>query len=136
MKHAPFHYKEILMSALPTIGRFLFAVPMLVFGAMHFMMGQQMAGMVPIPGGVFWVYLTGLALLLAAISIMSGKQAALASGLLALFLVLTATTVHLPAVMGGDQAAMSNVLKDFALAGGALVLMGVFQREGEGASAG
>jgi len=114
------------MEMLAKVGRFLYAIPMMVFGALHFMMGQQMAGMVPIPGGVFWVYLTGAALILAAISIMIGKKAALASGLLALFLVLTATTVHLPAVMGGDQAAMSSMLKDIALAGGALVLMGVF----------
>lgn len=114
------------MDALPKVGRFLFAIPMAVFGVMHFMNAQMMAGIVPIPGGVVWVYVTGVALLAAAVAIMIGKQAVLATRLLALFLLLTATTVHLPALLGGDQTAMSQVLKDIALAGGALVLSGVF----------
>ena len=112
------------MDALPKLGKFLFALPMAVFGLMHFMMGEAMAGMVPIPGGVLWVYLTGVALLAAAAAIITGKQAVLASQLLALFLLITAFTVHLPAVMGGDQAAMGQVLKDVALAGGALIFSG------------
>ncbi|MDX1493124.1 MAG: hypothetical protein R3253_03550 [Longimicrobiales bacterium] len=117
------------MGALPKVGRFLFALPMAVFGIMHFMNAQAMAGMVPIPGGVIWVYVTGGALLAAAAAIMLGQQAVLATRLLALFLLLTAFTVHLPAVLGGDQMAMSNVLKDVALAGGALILSGVFAHE-------
>lgn len=117
------------MDALPKVGRFLFALPMAAFGAMHFMSGEAMAGMVPIPGGVLWVYLTGVALLAAAAAIMTGKQAVLATRLLALFLLLTAFTVHLPVVMGGDQMAMSQVLKDVALAGGSLILSGVFAHE-------
>jgi len=50
------------MTLLPTAGRFLYALPMAVFGIMHFMNGSAMSGMVPIPGGVFWVYVTGAAL--------------------------------------------------------------------------
>ena len=112
------------MDALPKIGKILFALPMAVFGVIHFISGEAMAGMVPIPGGVLWVYLTGVALIAAAAAILTGKQAVLASQLLALFLILTALTVHLPALMGGDQMAMGQVLKDVALAGGALVLSG------------
>ena len=117
------------MDALPKAGRYLFALPMAAFGAMHFMNGQAMVAMVPVPGGILWVYLTGVALLAAAAAIMIGKQAVLATRLLALFLLLTAFTVHLPAVMDGDQMAMSQVLKDVALAGGALILSGVFAHE-------
>ena len=117
------------MDMLPKVGRFLFAIPMAIFGVLHFMNGQAMAGMVPIPGGVLWVYVTGVALVAAAVAIMIGKMASLASQLLALFLLLTAFTVHLPAVLGGDQNAMSQVLKDVALAGGALILSGVFAHE-------
>ncbi len=127
------------MDALPKVGRFLFALPMAVFGVMHFMNGDAMVAMVPIPGGIFWVYFTGLCLIAAAVAIVTGKQAVLATRLLALFLLLTATLVHLRSFMGGDQAAMPNVLKDLALAGGALILSGVFQSEegasGEGAEA-
>lgn len=117
------------MHALPTVGRYLFAIPMAVFGVFHFMNGEAMAGMVPIPGGVLWIYVTGVALLAAAVAIMTGKMATLACQLLAVFLLLTAFTVHLPAVLGGDQNAVSQVLKDVALAGGALVLSGVFSSD-------
>lgn len=112
------------MNTLPKLGQLLYAIPMGIFGVMHFMMADMMAGMVPIPGGVFWVYLTGAALLLAAGAIITGKQAANAALGLAVFLLLTALMVHLPALMGGDQAAMGQFLKDIALAGGALVLFG------------
>lgn len=117
------------MDALPKVGRFLFAIPFAVFGVMHFMNAGVMAGMVPIPGGVAWVYITGAALIAASVSMMIGQQAVLATRLLALFLLLTGLTVHLPAFLGGDQAAMSQVLKDVALAGGALILSGVFSGE-------
>jgi len=122
------------MDALPKLGTYLFALPMAVFGIMHFMAGEAMAGMVPIPGGVIWVYLTGAALLAAAVAIIIGKKAVLAAQLLALFLLLTALTVHLPSLMGGDQNAMGQVLKDFALAGGALVLSGVLASAESGSS--
>jgi putative oxidoreductase len=117
------------MDALPKLGRWLFALPMGVFGLMHFMAGPAMAGMVPIPGGVLWVYATGVALIAATVAIVTGKQALLAAQLLAVFLLLTALTVHLPALLGGDQNAMGQVLKDLALAGGALVLAGVLAGE-------
>ena len=118
------------MDALPKLGQYLFAIPMAVFGVMHFMMADMMAGMVPIPGGVLWVYVTGVALLAAAAAIVTGKQAANAVLGLAVFLLLTALTVHLPTVLGGDQAAMSQILKDVALAGGALILYGTVRSSG------
>ncbi|MDZ7778564.1 MAG: DoxX family protein [Gemmatimonadota bacterium] len=121
------------MSALPTVGRYLYAIPMAIFGLFHFMNASSMAGMVPIPGGVFWIYLTGLALLAAAVSIGVGKHAVLATRLLGLMLLIFALTIHLVGVMNAQdpaamQASMSSMLKDTALAGGALVLSGVFER--------
>jgi uncharacterized membrane protein len=70
------------MQALTTtVARVLFALPFGIFGLLHFMGGQNMAGMVPawIPGGVFWVYLTGLAHIAATVSIIAQKKARLAS---------------------------------------------------------
>ncbi len=59
-----------------TVARYVFAIPFGIFGLLHLMGGQNMAGMVPswIPGGVFWVYLTGLALMAAAVSIIIQKK--------------------------------------------------------------
>lgn len=123
------------MDALPKVGRYLYAIPMAIFGALHFVMTDAMAAMVPIPGGALWVYVTGLALLAAAGAIVSGKQAVLATRLLGVMLLVFAVSIHLMAVLGGDQTAMSNVLKDTALAGGAFVLSGVFAREEGGTGA-
>ena len=118
------------MNMLSKVGKYLYALPMGIFGLFHFMNGSQMAGMVPIPGGVFWVYLTGAALLAACVSILIGTKARLACTLLGIMLLIFALTIHLPAVMGdGGQSAMTMLLKDTALAGGAWILAGRF---GEG----
>ena len=109
------------MKAITGLGKYLFAIPMLVFGLFHFMSASDMAGMVPIPGGVFWIYLTGVALVAAAVSMVIGKMDKLAAVLLGLMLLIFALSIHLPAVAGGDQSAMPMLLKDVALAGGALM---------------
>lgn len=118
------------MDALPNVGKFLYALPMAGFGVLHFLMGDAMAGMVPIPGGVIWVYVTGVCLLAAAVSIITGKHAVLATRLLGLMLLIFAVSIHLVNFIGGDQGALSMVFKDTALAGGAFILSGVMADQG------
>ncbi|NHZ86988.1 MAG: DoxX family protein [Planctomycetia bacterium] len=120
------------MNNLKNVGQIVFAVPFAIFGIMHFMKASDMSGMVPswVPGGVFWVYVIGLALLVAAISIVSKKQIYLASVLLAVLLFVFILTIHLPALIGGDQMAMPGLLKDMSLAGGALLIAGLFKDNG------
>jgi putative oxidoreductase len=121
------------MNNLKNIGRIVFAIPFAIFGMMHFMMASNMVGMVPswVPGGIFWVYVTGIALIAATISIISKKQIYLASVLLAGLLLIFVLTIHLPGIMGDDQMmkqmAMSGLLKDMSLAGGALLIAGLFK---------
>lgn len=108
------------------IGKFLFAIPMVIFGLFHFLNANAMAGMVPIPGGVFWIYLTGTALIIAGISIIIEKLDDWFSFLLAALLLIFVLTIHLPGVLGGGDMAqlfMTNLLKDLALAGGALIYL-------------
>jgi uncharacterized membrane protein len=99
---------------------------MAIFGLFHFISGPAMAGMVPatIPGGVLWVYLTGIALIAAAVAILTDKMAKLASVLLAALLLVFVLVIHLKGAMAGDQAAIASLLKDIAIAGGALVFAG------------
>ena len=118
------------MKALTTVvAKILFAVPMLLFGIMHFMNAGAMSGMVPgfLPAPVFWVYLTGLALVAASVSIMTGYKTRLASLLLALMLASFVLLIHLPGVMNPDtwQMSMPSLLKDTALAGAALFIAGI-----------
>lgn len=108
-------FKQTL--TLNTAGRILFAAPCAIFGLFHFMLADAMAAMVSIPGGAFWVFLTGIAMIAASVSMIIKKKSALASLLLGVLLIMYALTVLLPMVIGGDQMAMGQGLKDLALAG-------------------
>ena len=105
-------------------GKYLFLTPFVIFGIMHFINEPALSTMVPnwIPGDMFIVYFTGAALIAAPIAVIINKYASLAMFLLGILMLLTAFTVHLAAVIGGDQMAMANVLKDVALAGAAFLM--------------
>ncbi len=111
------------MNTVLNLGKYLFAIPMLMFGVGHLTNANAMAGMVPIPGGVFWIYLTGAALIAAAVSIAIGKMDKLATALLGLMLIIFALSIHLPGMMGSEgmeqQAFMASMMKDLALGGAA-----------------
>lgn len=74
------------MNSLISLGKYLFAIPFAIFGIMHFVAADQMAAMAP--GGTIMVYVSGLCLILAAVSIILGKLDKLASVLLAVLLLL------------------------------------------------
>lgn len=116
------------MKNLGMIGKILFCVPFLAFGLFHFMKANQMAGMIPayLPGGVLWIYVSGLALLLTAVSILSGKYTKLATMLAGVMLILFVLMLHVPNLSNPDammaQMAMSGMLKDLGLAGAAFMM--------------
>jgi uncharacterized membrane protein len=120
------------MKTLTTsVARVLFAFPFAVFGLFHLANARAMAAMVPVPGGVFWIYLTGAALVLGSAGLITkrlGQWAGL--GLAALMLTFVAS-VHLPNLGNPEmqQMAVSGLLKDLALAGGALTWSGILARE-------
>jgi len=109
------------MKNLHLVGKYMYLVPLAIFGIFHFMNAEAMAGMVPsfLPAKVVWVYLTGLALIASVGAVIIGKKAKLALQLLGLMLLLFALLLWLPGAIGGDQAATSMFLKDMALAGAA-----------------
>lgn len=111
------------------IGRIFLAIPFIVFGALHLMGADKMAGMVPswVPGGVLWVYITGLAMLAAGVAFVLNKQAKLAGQLTALLMLIYILTLHHPGMMSAPdemaaQMSLMAILKDFGLAGGALLI--------------
>jgi uncharacterized membrane protein len=118
-------------STISKVGIILYALVIGFFGINHFMNGTGMAKMVPgfLPGGVFWVYVTGAAMIAAAVSFLIDKQTRLAGLLLALFLILIVLTVHLPAVVNAQDESyrrlpLINLIKDTGLAAGALLIAG------------
>lgn len=118
------------MNAITGLGKYMFALIIAVFGLFHFMNGPAMAGMVPIPGGVFWVYLSGAGLIAAALSIVLGKYDKLGTTLLGFVLLIFALGVHLRGMMGSeDPSYMANLLKDIGLAGAAWMYAGGFAKD-------
>ncbi len=105
------------MNAVLNLGKYLFALPFLMFGLFHFMSADAMAPMAfnqPV-----LVYLSGLGLVAAAVSILIGKMDKLATVLLGVMMLLFVFLVHLQGAMNNDNAAMAALLKDLAMAGAA-----------------
>jgi putative oxidoreductase len=103
-----------------TLGKFLFAFPFLIFGVFHIMKAKEMAGMVPLylPAPIFWIILTGLGLICAAISLMIKKYVKLSMLLLAVFLLIMIVLINIPKI--NSLVYQTNLLKDMALMGAAL----------------
>ncbi len=111
------------MNGLLNLGKYIFAIPFAVFGVMHLFNADAMAGMPPF-GGAIMVYITGIALIAAAVSILIGKMDKLATALLGVMMILTAVLIHANGLANAADemaasASMSNMLKDLALAGAA-----------------
>jgi uncharacterized membrane protein len=109
----------------------LLAIVMIIFGVYHFQQPRSMLVFVPenLPGGITWVYVVGVAFILAALSFITGKFVKLTGYLLAALLIIFVVTVHLPNYnQAGDaemkQSAFINILKDLALAAFALHIAG------------
>ena len=105
------------MNGITGLGKYMFALPMAIFGVMHFMNADAMAGMAP--GGAIMVYITGAALIAAAISMLIGKLDKLAAVLLGVMLLLF--IIPHAQGMADNPMEMGNILKNIALAGGAFM---------------
>jgi len=113
------------------MGIVLYALVIGFFGVNHFLNGTGFQNTIPsfIPYHIFWIYLTGAALIAAAISFLSGKYTRPAGFFLAAFLIIIVLTIHLPAVIRSEGSpvisiALTNLVKDTGLAGAALMIAG------------
>lgn len=115
-----------IIDSVSKSGKYIFTIPLIMFGISHLTKADMMAGMVPVPGGAFWVYFTGVAMLAAAVAIITnvkglGSLAAFLAGVLILVYVLA---IHLPGVINAKDemarmAPMMATLKDLGMVGGA-----------------
>ena len=114
------------------LGRFLFAVSMVVFGVQHFMYAGFIATLIPawIPLHLFWVYLTGAGMMVAGLSIATGILASLASMGLGLMFLLWFLLLHAPRVAAsprnGDE--WTSAFVALAVSGGSFLLASTFSR--------
>ncbi len=119
--------KHGLDKILP-FGRLLFAIPMGVFGTEHFTDTKFVASIVPswMPLHAFWVYLVGVSLIAAALSIILEKHARLAATLLGCMFLLFVVLMHIPNIVAthGARLFWAIGLRDTAFSGGAFALAG------------
>ena len=100
----------------------IFALIMGFFGVLHFMNVDVMSGMIPdyLPGdGKWWIYLSGVGFIAAALAILINKFKRVACYLLAAMLLIFVFTLHLKTAMGVNPG---QLLKDAGLAMAAIII--------------
>jgi len=109
------------------IAIWLLAIVMIIFGIHHFRYPENMLVYVPVylPGGIIWVYIVGVAFILAGLAFIINRFVSLAGYLLAALLISFVLMVHWPNHRDAGNAEMRqmafvNMLKDTALAAFAL----------------
>jgi len=117
------------------IAIYILSVIMIIFGIFHFKNPRELMEYIPdIPGGITWVYVTGAAFILAALSFILNQWVRVAAYLLALMLILFIVLIHIPNYMHAGMeatknAALTNLLKDAAIAAFALHIAGSADRQ-------
>lgn len=119
-----------------TLARYIFAVPFIIFGLLHYAGADSMQNIVPgyMPfGGMFWTYASGTSLILAGISIIIRVLDLISCLSLAGTLIAFALMVHIPNALGDNELmkaiGTSMALKDFVMAGGALTYAGLARKK-------
>ncbi|MGE7773481.1 hypothetical protein ACQKLP_02100 [Chitinophaga sp. NPDC101104] len=101
----------------------VFALVWIFFGIAHLVNAKALSPLVArIPGGVFWIYFTGAAMILAGFAIILNKWAKAACYFLALMLFIFILVIHLPSLVRGDFAAPVNILKDLGFIAASIVI--------------
>ncbi len=116
------------LDRLIALGPTLFAVPFGVFGLQHFTDFSVVVQAVPryMPARAAWAYFVGIALIAAALSIVTAVKSNWAAPLLGLMLFLFVQMIYVPGLMKAphNRFVQAVTLRDLALSGGALSLAG------------
>jgi uncharacterized membrane protein len=90
----------VLVGKPATVGRYLFAITLTVFGVQHLLYAHFVATLVPswIPGRLFWAYAVGIAFIATTLSMIFNIKARLAATLLGIMFFTWVFILHLPRV--------------------------------------
>ena len=106
-----------------------FALPLAVFGALHFFGSQFVMGLVPryMPGRMFWVYFVGCALIAASLSIATKIGVRWSGLLLGIMMFLFVAMLYLPFALSHWQARITwtIVFRESSFGGAGLVFAGI-----------
>ena len=110
--------------SLLLLGPLFYAAPLSAFGTEHFAFPSVIASMVPkwMPGHMFWTYFVGTCFIAAGLSLATGIQARLSSGLLAITFFLFVALMDAPGFARHPDNWIFGVLalRQLAFSGGAL----------------
>lgn len=113
---------------LARAGRIVFGICLPLFGVVHFLYPDAVAGFIPawIPARLFWAYFTACAFIVAGLAVLSGVRIRLASVLVAAMFTSWVVLLHLPrlALAPGDPHEWATVFVALAFAGGAWIFAG------------
>ena len=123
-----------VQEVLGEVGRYMFAISLMVFAVQHFLYGAFVATLVPawIPGHLFWAYFVGVAFIAAGLSIASGKGARIAGIMLGTMFLLWVVLLHAPRVAASPHNGNEWTSEFVALAmgGASLVMASAPRRDG------
>jgi uncharacterized membrane protein len=128
-----FGSEDNVTEKLATLGRFFFALSMVVFGVQHFLYAGFIASLEPswIPGHLFWAYFTGVGFIAAGPAIAVKIQGRLAAFMLGLMFFLWVTLLHAPRVAAGLHNAdeWTSLFVALAMCGGSLIVAGAMSKK-------
>jgi len=114
-------------------GPFFFGWPLAVFGAQHIVFLSLVVNGVPawMPGHLFWALFVGVALIAAALSLTTGIMADKAALLAGVMLFCFVLMIYVPnLVQNPGDLAVTQLLRDLSMSGGALALAGTLAENG------
>jgi hypothetical protein len=107
------------LAKLIPLGAILFAVTILSFGILHFMLAKEAASYIPawIPWHLFWMYFCGAALIGSGVAIIFKVKTGLFAMLLGIMIFIWFAILHTPRVIAAPAADMAGELSSafFAL---------------------
>jgi uncharacterized membrane protein len=91
-------------------GAIVFAITMICFGILHFMVGKDAASYVPawIPWHLFWIYFCGAALIGSGLAIIANIKPVLIAALLGTMIAIWFIVLHLPRVIQADAISLNG----------------------------
>lgn len=121
----------IAKPSLENLGKFIFAMPWLVFGIQHFMYAGFLENLVPayMPYRIFWVYLAGVGMFAAGVSLLINVKSPLAALCLGIMLACFILQLHVPLIysdLSNNQNWMRGI-QDLSIASVAFMLSGHVQ---------
>lgn len=114
------------------VGRWMYAIPLIVFGIQHLLYGKFVASLVTpwIPWHLFWAYFVGAAFLIASVSIATKVKGHLAAMLLGIMFFLWVIVLHAPRVAGAPHNGKewTSLFVAMAMSGGAFAIAAVLEK--------